>query len=62
MLGRLTIGFSHLCEHKFRHNFKDTLDPLCSSSTEAETKTHYFPRAISTMKTEPPLSMTWKIF
>lgn len=28
MLVKLWLGFSHLCEHKFRHNFPDTLNPL----------------------------------
>ena len=32
LLARLRLGFSHLCEHKFRHNFHDTLNPLCSCS------------------------------
>ena len=30
------------CEHKFRQGFKDTLNPLCSCSIEAETTAHYF--------------------
>ena len=30
LLNRLCLGFSHLREHKFRHNFVDTLNPLCS--------------------------------
>ena len=38
---RLRLGFSHLCEHKFRHNFHDTLNPLCSSSLEPK-KTSYY--------------------
>ena len=28
-LKRLRVGLSHLCEHKFRHNFRDSLNPLC---------------------------------
>ena len=28
LLNRLRMGFSHLVEHKFRHNFGDTLNPL----------------------------------
>ena len=32
LLNRLCLGFSHLREHKFRHNFVDTLNPLCSCS------------------------------
>ena len=37
MLTRLRLGFSHLREEKFRNGFKDTLNPLCSCSIEAET-------------------------
>ena len=41
LLVRLRLGFSHLREHKFRHNFHDTLNPLCSCSLEPETTSHY---------------------
>ena len=41
LLVRLRPGFSHLHEHKFRHNFHDTLNPLCSCSLEPETTSHY---------------------
>ena len=33
-LNRLRVDFNHLNEHKFRHNFTDTLNPLCSCSLE----------------------------
>ena len=29
-LTRLRLEFNHLKEKKFRHNFQDTLNPLCS--------------------------------
>ena len=35
------IGFSHLNEHRFRHNFQDCLNPLCSCSLEIEDTSHY---------------------
>ena len=38
LLVRLRLGFSHLCEHKFRRNF---LNPLCSCSLKPETTSHY---------------------
>ena len=42
LLARLRVGFSHLHEHKFRHNFMDTLDPFCSCRTSSiETTEHY---------------------
>ena len=42
LLKRLQLGFSHLPEHKFRHNFVDTLNPLCSCSFEPEATMHIF--------------------
>ena len=30
LLTRLRLGLSHLCYHKFNHNFLDTINPLCS--------------------------------
>ena len=39
---RLCVGFSHLRERKFKHNFQDTLNPLCPCSLEAEGKYHFF--------------------
>ena len=30
LLTRLRLNFSHLNEHKFRHNFRDTINPLCN--------------------------------
>ena len=41
LLLRLRLGFSHLYDHKFRQNFHDTLNPLCSCSPERETTSHY---------------------
>ena len=38
ILARLKLRFSHICEHKIRHNFKDTLNILGSCSIEAETE------------------------
>jgi hypothetical protein len=43
-LTRLRLGLSHLREHKFRHEFLDTLNPLCSCYIEPETTTHYLLR------------------
>ena len=28
LLTRLRLGLSHLREHKFKHNFQDTLNPI----------------------------------
>ena len=42
LLNRLRLGFNHLREHKSKHNFADTLNPLCSCSVETEDTEHYF--------------------
>ena len=34
LINRLRLGFSHLREHKFRHNFADTVNLLCTLETE----------------------------
>ena len=44
LLTRLRFGFSHLSEHSFRHNFADSLNPLCSCSLETESTLHFFLR------------------
>ena len=41
-LTRLKLGLSHLNEHKFRNNFQDCLNPLCSCSLEVKKTNHYF--------------------
>ena len=35
------LGFSHLNEHRFRHNFQDCINPLCSCSLDIEDTSHY---------------------
>ena len=42
LINRLRLGFSHLREHKFRHNFADTMNPLCSCTLETENTEHFF--------------------
>ena len=44
LITRLRLGFSYLGEHKFKHNFQDTLNPLRSCSIEVESTFHYFLR------------------
>ena len=39
-LDRLRLNFSYLNENKFRHNFRDTVNPLCCCNTETETTSH----------------------
>ena len=39
---RLRIGFSNLKWQKFKHNFQDSIDPMCSCSNGIETTIHFF--------------------
>ena len=41
LITRLRFGLSHLREHKFRHNFQDATNPICSCRDEIETIIHY---------------------
>ena len=40
-LTRLRLDSSHLREHKFKHNFQDTLNPFCSRGLDVEANTHF---------------------
>ena len=44
LLNRLRLHFSNLNKHKFRHNFKATIEPRCSCVLELETTLHYLLR------------------
>ena len=45
LLTRLRVQLSHLREHKYRHNFVDTLNPFCNCGLlEIESTTHYLLR------------------
>ena len=42
LLIKLQLGLSHLRDHKFRHCFQDTLNPLHDRGNDTETATHFF--------------------
>ena len=42
LLTRLRAGLSHLNEHKFKHNFSNCINLLCSNSLEVKSITHFF--------------------
>ena len=44
ILTRFRTGLSHLNEHKFKHNFRNFLNPLCVCNLELETTSHYLLR------------------
>ena len=38
---KLRLGLSHLREHKFKHSFQDTTNPLCSCGLDIESTEHF---------------------
>ena len=40
LLTRLRVVLSHLREHKFKHSFQDTLNPICNCGEDIETKNY----------------------
>ena len=42
LLTRLRVGFSHLKEHKFRHNSQDAINPLGNCGNFVESTTHFY--------------------
>ena len=53
LLTRLHLSLSHLWDHKFRHCFQDTLNPLCDCSDDTETITLFFLRCPSSNAPTP---------
>ena len=41
LLTRLRLGFGHLTERRFRHNFQECMNPVCSFSPEIKDTSHY---------------------
>ena len=56
LLMRLRLQFSHLNEHKFRHNFNDCVSLMCDCGAETETTGHFFLRCqfFADKKTKAP--------
>ena len=44
MLSWLRLNFSHLNKHKFRHNFKECVTPMCGCRLEIELTKNFFLR------------------
>ena len=42
LITRLRLGLSHLNEHRFKHNFNDCINPLCTCRLDIESTVHYF--------------------
>ena len=41
ILTQLRVGLSKLNSHKLRHNFRQTINPLCPSNDDIEDTEHY---------------------
>ena len=41
LITRLRVGMSHLCEHKFKHNLQDCLNPICNCGLDIESTSHF---------------------
>ena len=41
LITQLRVGMSHLREHKFKHNFQDCLNPICSCGLNIESTSHF---------------------
>ena len=39
---RIRLGLSHLREHKFKHSFQDSINPICNCGNDAESAIHFF--------------------
>ena len=44
LVTRLRLQFSHFNEHKFRHGFSDTINPMCACGTKIEITEHFLLR------------------
>ena len=44
LITRLKLGLSHLRQHKFKHGFQDTLNPLRSCGNDVESTEHFLLR------------------
>ena len=41
LITRLCLGLSHLREHKSKHSFQNTLNPLCNCGMDVKSSTHF---------------------
>ena len=41
LITRLRVGMSHFREHKFKHNFQDCLNPICSCGLDIKSTSHF---------------------
>ena len=39
---KIRLGLSHLREHKFKHSFQDSINPICDCGNDVESEIHFF--------------------
>ena len=39
---RIRLGLSHLREHKFKHSFQDSINPICNCGNDVESAIHFY--------------------
>ena len=59
LLTKLRLGLSHLNEHKFNHNFKECVNPLCFCSLQVESVSRFFCPDITSQILEKPSLMNY---
>ena len=61
LLTRLRVGLSRLREHKFKHSFQDTLNPICNCGEDIQTTSHYLLRGPGYLQERKTLlnTMSW---
>ena len=53
---RLRLCLSHLREHKFKHSFQDTMNPLCNCGQGIESSTNFFIYSVPSLLMRDALS------
>ena len=60
LLIRLRLGLSHLNERKFKHGFKEIINPICICGGATESKIISFSTVLNTVKQGKPPLTTFK--
>ena len=60
LLIRLRLGLSHLNERKFKHGFKEIINPICICGGAIESKIISFSTVLNTVKQGKPPLTTFK--
>ena len=61
LITRLRVGVRHLSEHKFKHNFQDFLNPICSCGLDIKSTSLSFSTVLHLMMNDIPSWASWII-